>query len=63
MLDVLMTADGGVVTAEHLLECAWDEKVDPFTNVVRFTILNVRKRLGDPPVIETVPGVGYRMSA
>jgi len=57
----LMQADGGVVSAEHLLEKAWDEHIDPFTGVVRYTIMMVRRKLGDPPVIETEPGVGYRL--
>lgn len=61
VLDVLMTARGGVVSAEALLEQAWDENADPFTNAVRITISTLRKRLGEPWVIETVPGVGYRM--
>jgi two-component system response regulator VanR len=63
VLDVLMTAGGGVVSAEDLLERAWDENADPFTNAVRITISTLRKRLGEPWVIETVPGVGYRMRA
>lgn len=58
----LMLADGGVVSAEHLLEKAWDEHIDPFTGVVRYTIMMVRRKLGDPPVIDTVPGTGYRIS-
>jgi two-component system response regulator VanR len=62
VLDVLMTAGGGVVSAEDLLERAWDEHADPFTNAVRITISTLRKRLGEPWVIETVAGVGYRMS-
>jgi two-component system response regulator VanR len=62
VLDVLITAGGGVVSAEDLLERAWDENADPFTNAVRITISTLRKRLGEPWVIETVPGVGYRMS-
>jgi DNA-binding response OmpR family regulator len=61
VLEELMRADGGVVSAEQLLEKAWDEQADPFTNVVRFTMKNVRRKLGDPPVIETVQGVGYRL--
>lgn len=61
VLDVLMTAGGGVVSAEDLLERAWDENADPFTNAVRITISTLRKRLGEPWVIVTVPGVGYRM--
>ena len=50
-----------MVSAEQLLEKAWDEFTDPFTGVVRFTIMMVRRKLGDPPVIETVPGTGYRI--
>ena len=61
VLEELMRADGGVVSAEHLLEKVWDEQIDPFTNVVRFTMMNVRRKLGDPPVIDTVQGVGYRL--
>jgi DNA-binding response OmpR family regulator len=61
VLEELMRADGGVVSAEQLLEKVWDEQIDPFTNVVRFTMMNVRRKLGDPPVIETVQGVGYRL--
>lgn len=57
----LLQADGGVVSAERLLEKAWDEQIDPFTGVVRFTILMLRRKLGDPPVIETVIGEGYRI--
>lgn len=60
VLHVLMTDRGGVISAEHLLERAWDENADPFTNAVRITISSLRKRLGDPAVIHTVPGVGYR---
>ena len=61
VLEELMRADGGVVSAEQLLEKAWDEQIDPFTNVVRFTVMMVRRKLGDPAVIETVQGVGYRL--
>ena len=61
VLEALMRADGGVVSAEQLLEKAWDEQIDPFTNVVRFTMMMVRRKLGDPAVIETVQGVGYRL--
>ena len=57
----LLRAEGGVVSAEQLLEKAWDERTDPFTGVVRFTIMMVRRKLGDPPVIQTVPGIGYRI--
>lgn len=61
VLEELMRADGGAVSAEHLLEKAWDEQVDPFTNVVRFTVMNLRRKLGEPPAIDTVQGVGYRL--
>ncbi|MFD5943048.1 response regulator transcription factor [Streptomyces griseus] len=61
VLDVLVAADGGVVSAENLLERAWDENADPFTNAVRITVSALRKRLGEPWIIATVPGVGYRI--
>ncbi len=61
VLEELMRADGAVVSQEDLLDKAWDENIDPFTNVVRVTMMTLRKKLGDPPVIETVPGVGYRL--
>jgi DNA-binding response OmpR family regulator len=61
VLEVLMRADGAAVTAERLLEKAWDENADPFTNVVRVTVMTLRRRLGDPPVVLTVPGAGYRV--
>ncbi|MET9286621.1 response regulator transcription factor [Nocardia beijingensis] len=61
VLAELLRADGGVVSAERLLEKAWDEHIDPFTGVVRYTIMNVRRKLGDPRLIETEPGVGYRI--
>jgi DNA-binding response OmpR family regulator len=61
VLEVLMRAEGAVVSAEELLEQAWDENVDPFTNSVRVTIMTLRKKLGEPRLIETVSGVGYRL--
>ena len=61
VLGVLLTAGGGVVSAERLLEKAWDEHADPFTNSVRVTISTLRKKLGEPWIVETVPGVGYRV--
>ncbi len=61
VLEVLLGAGGGVVSSEELLERAWDENTDPFTNAVRITVSALRKRLGEPWVIATVPGVGYRM--
>jgi DNA-binding response OmpR family regulator len=61
VLAELLRADGRTVSAEDLLEKAWDEHIDPFTNVVRVTMMKLRRKLGDPPVIDTVPGVGYRI--
>jgi DNA-binding response OmpR family regulator len=61
VLEVLLRAGGQVVSAEDLLEQAWDEHADPFTNSVRVTIMTLRRKLGDPPVIHTVPRVGYRL--
>ncbi|MEU7645001.1 response regulator transcription factor [Streptomyces huasconensis] len=61
VLEVLAAAEGGVVSAEELLERAWDENADPFTNAVRITVSALRKRLGEPWIIATVPGVGYRI--
>jgi DNA-binding response OmpR family regulator len=62
VLETLMSSDGATVSAEELLERVWDDQIDPFTNVVRMTIMTLRRKLGDPPVIETVIGVGYRLS-
>jgi two-component system, OmpR family, response regulator VanR len=61
VLEVLVAADGGVISAEELLERAWDEHADPFTNAVRITVSALRKRLGEPPIIATVAGSGYRI--
>jgi len=61
VLEILMRADGRVVSAEELLERAWDEHADPFTNAVRVVVMTLRRRLGEPPVIETVVGAGYRI--
>jgi DNA-binding response OmpR family regulator len=61
VLEELLRADGAVVSAEQLLERAWDENIDPFTNVLRVTVMTLRKKLGNPPVIQTVPGIGYRI--
>src|SRR4029079_12409489 len=57
VLEVLVAAEGGVVSAEELLARAWDEHADPFTNAVRITVSGLRKRLGEPWIIATVPGV------
>jgi DNA-binding response OmpR family regulator len=61
VLAELLRADGATVSAEHLLEKAWDENADPFTNAVRIVIFKLRRKLGDPPVVLTDPGVGYRI--
>ncbi|MET7298154.1 response regulator transcription factor [Embleya sp. NPDC005575] len=61
VLEVLMRARGTVVTTEELLERAWDERTDPFTTVVKATVSKLRARLGEPSVITTVPGGGYRL--
>jgi len=63
VLEVLVAAEGGVVSAEELLQRAWDENADPFTNAVRITVSALRKRLGEPAIIATVPGAGYRIDA
>ena len=61
VLELLLDAQGAVVSAEQLLERAWDEAADPFTNTVKVTVSRLRRKLGDPPVIETVPHAGYRI--
>lgn len=61
VLAELLRADGGVVSAEALLEKAWDENADPFTNAVRIAMLKLRRKLGEPAIIETVAGVGYQI--
>src|ERR671915_818706 len=61
VLEVLVAAEGGVVSAEELLKRAWDQNADPFTNAVRITVSALRKRLGEPWIITTVAGAGYRI--
>ncbi|MBW8483006.1 response regulator transcription factor [Actinomadura parmotrematis] len=61
VLAELLRADGAVVSAETLLEKAWDEHADPFTGAVRLAVLKLRRKLADPPVVETVTGAGYRI--
>lgn len=61
VLETLLAADGRVVSSEELLERVWDEFTDPFTSVVRVTVGTLRKKLGDPPLIHTVVGHGYRI--
>jgi DNA-binding response OmpR family regulator len=61
VLELLLSAQGAVVSAEELLEKVWDEMADPFTTTVKSTVNRLRAKLGDPPVIETVPAAGYRI--
>ena len=61
MLEVLLGADGAVVSAEELLERVWDENADPFTRTVTVTLGRLRRKLGDPDPIETIVGAGYRI--
>ncbi len=62
VLEVLLAARGRVVSAEELLERVWDETADPFTTAVKVTVSRLREKLGDPPLIETVPRAGYRIA-
>ena len=61
VLEALLAADGGVVSAEELLEHVWDTTIDPFSNTVSVTVSRLRRKLGKPPLIETVIGSGYRL--
>jgi DNA-binding response OmpR family regulator len=61
VLEVLLAAQGGVVAPDELVERAWDEQLDPLSNTVRMTIMTLRRKLGDPPLVETVRGSGYRV--
>ncbi|MDI2031526.1 response regulator transcription factor [Saccharopolyspora sp. TS4A08] len=61
VLEVLLSAGGAVVSSEELLERVWDENADPFTTTVRVTMMTLRKKLGEPGIIETVVGSGYRV--
>jgi DNA-binding response OmpR family regulator len=61
VLEVLLGAQGALVTSEDLLERVWDAHADPFTNAVRVTVMRLRRKLGEPPLIETVAGAGYRI--
>ena len=61
VLEALLSAGGQAVSTEELLERVWDEHADPFTNTVRMCVMTLRRKLGDPPVIRTVTGVGYRV--
>jgi DNA-binding response OmpR family regulator len=59
----MLRADGEIVSAEDLLEQAWDEHADPFTNAVRVAMMTLRKKLGEPAAIETIPRAGYRLGS
>jgi DNA-binding response OmpR family regulator len=61
VLELLLSAEGAVVSTEQILERVWDEATDPFTNTVRMTLSRLRSKLGDPPVIETIASAGYRI--
>jgi DNA-binding response OmpR family regulator len=61
ILETLLAADGALVSAEELLERVWDADVDPFSNIVSVTMARLRRKLGEPPLIDTVVGKGYRM--
>jgi DNA-binding response OmpR family regulator len=63
VLEVMLRAEGEVVSAEDLLEQAWDEYADPFTNAVRVAVMTLRKKLGEPAVIDTIPRAGYRLGS
>ena len=62
VLEALLKASPGALSAERLLEQAWDENVDPFTNTVKVTIARLRRKLGQPDIIHTTPGVGYSIT-
>lgn len=61
ILELLLAADGALVSAEDLLEHVWDANADPFSNIISVTMARLRRKLGDPPLIETVVGKGYRI--
>jgi DNA-binding response OmpR family regulator len=62
VLEALLRARPGFLSAEDLLEAVWDEQADPFTNTVTVTVGRLRRKLGNPPVVTTTPGVGYRIA-
>jgi DNA-binding response OmpR family regulator len=61
VLEILLASEGRTVSAEELLERAWDEFADPFTSAVKITVSRLRAKLGEPALIETVPKTGYRI--
>jgi hypothetical protein len=62
ILELLLAADGRVVSAEELLEHVWDAHLDPFSNIVSVTVARLRRKLGEPPLIDTVVGKEYRLA-
>src|SRR6516225_9885242 len=62
VLEALMRAEHAILSAEDLFAQVWDENADPFTNTVHVTISRLRRKLGEPPAIETIPNVGYRIT-
>lgn len=63
VLEALLKASPAALSAEQLLEQAWDENIDPFTNTVQVTVSRLRRKLGEPSIIQTAPGIGYRIPA
>jgi len=63
VLEMLLRANGGVVSSEELLEKVWDEHADPFTTTVRVTVMTMRRKLGEPAIVDTVVGSGYRIAS
>jgi len=61
VLEALLVARGRVVSPEALVERVWDEHLDPLSNTLRMTVMTLRRKLGDPPLVETVRGSGYRL--
>jgi DNA-binding response OmpR family regulator len=61
VLETLLMAQGSVVSSEELLDRVWDENADPYTTTVRVTMMTLRRKLGEPPIIDTVVGSGYRI--
>jgi two-component system, OmpR family, response regulator VanR len=61
VLEALLEADGDLVSARRLLDRVWDENIDAISNIVRMTVMTLRRKLGEPDVIETVRGAGYRI--
>ena len=61
MLEALLRAEGAVLSSEVLLQRVWDEQTDPFTNTVRVTVMNLRRKLGEPVPLKTVISAGYQI--